>query len=86
MIVVENVIVVVVVVIVLFLHFLLSFSSVLSTLFCTNKMGKTTAATSFPCLRGDIIHHKGSGIKEVFNLHRIPPQKILLWAVLRLDL
>ena len=29
--------------------------------------------TSFACFRVDVIHHKGSGIKEVSNLHQIPP-------------
>ena len=33
----------------------------------------TTTATSFACLHGDVVHHEGSGIKEISNLHWISP-------------
>ena len=36
-------------------------------------MGMMTTATSFACVHGDVVHYEKSGIKEISNLHWIPP-------------
>ena len=79
----------VVVVIMSFLHFSFFFSFRSFYPFCVNKMGMMTTAMSFASLHGDVVHHEGSGIKEISNLHWISliycsgclPRNILLWIL-----
>jgi len=52
--------------------FFFFFSSVLSTLFCVNKVGMMTAAMSFASLQGDVVDHGGGGMIEISNRHGIP--------------
>ena len=64
---------------------LLSFSSVLSILFCVSKVGLTTKVTSFSSLHGDVVDHGGGGIVEISNHHRVPSiyySRLLLGKVL----